>query len=462
MYLLILLEETSYKHKFTHNTFYHLRIFVGCTLIKQRRGLSNVIGMIFLVVVLTSVIGYFTYGIDLIERVNDEVIIKGVQSIDKSKETFEIVNMGITDGKFDLTVKNTGQLPIHFTRLWVNNVTDSSWPLQNFTLNKVASPGEILYDVGQNLNLYALESQSYDLRLITERGNLFNIQLTSPQDETLEMTLFSTQKSVFTGQDVTIWFGVTNNVTDGSVLQLITPQIEDPPDTTGSAIATYKEGPTPSSKESLSHGDTSFFKWVYTITGSNEDTVTFNATVNNAKQGNFVTEQIEIVHLDNNSLLVENAGVLQVDYNSLEWAQATSDWSSGWNLNTNDNTVWRINVTNNHPTDTFYIGEHTALLLLPVAGSSKNPFYIGANATTNPPTISAYPDLNQSIDPGQDTRVYFGATQPGGITEADTPAQKGINQSPILIFGEMCSGGGCPGSGDSYGQNIPFLGILLE
>ncbi|NQV39087.1 MAG: hypothetical protein HQ505_00855 [Nitrosopumilus sp.] len=431
-------------------------------MIRKRRGLSNVIGMIFLVVVLSSVIGYFTYGINLIERVNDEVIIKGVESIDKSKESFEIVNVGINGGKFDLTIKNTGQLPIHFTRLWVNNVTDSSWPLQNFTLNEVSSPGQILYDVGQNLNLYALESQSYDLRLVTERGNLFNIQVTSPQDETLEMNLFSTPKSVLTGQDVTIWFGVTNNVTDGSVLQLITPQIENPPDVTGGATATYKEGPIPSSKESLSHGDTSFFKWVYTVTGGDGDTVTFNATVNNAKQANFITEQIEIVILDDDSLLVENAGVLQVDYESLEWAQGIGDWSSGWNLNTNDNTVWRINVTNNHPTDTFYIGEDTALVLLPVSGSSKNPFYIGAGASTNPPSISAYTDLNQSIIPGQEVRVYFGATMPGGITEADTPAQKGINQSPILIFGKMCSGGGCPGSGDSYGQNIPFLGILLE
>ena len=418
--------------------------------------------MIFLVVVLSSVIGYFTYGINLIERVNDEVIVKGVESMDKSKEDFEIVGVKINGGKFDLTIKNTGQLPINFTRLWVNNVTDASWPLQNFTLNEASYPGQILYGVGQNLNLYALESQSYSLRLVTERGNLFNIQVTSPQDETLEMNLFSTPKSVLTGQDVTIWFGVTNNVTDGSVLQIITPLIEDPPDITGSATATYKEGPIPPSKESLSHGDTSFFKWVYTVTGSDGDTVTFNATVDNSKQGNFITEQVEIVILDDDSLLVENAGVLQVDYVSLEWAQGNNDWSSGWNLDANTDTVWRINVTNNHPADTFYIGEDTALVLLPVAGNTKNPFYLGASGTTIPLDLAPYTDLSQSIPPGQEVRIYLGAETPGATTEAKTPTQKGINQSPILIFGKMCSGGGCPGSGTSYGQNIPFLGIMLE
>ncbi|MFB5640041.1 MAG: hypothetical protein ACE5RA_07410, partial [Nitrosopumilus sp.] len=152
-------------------------------MIKKRRGLSTVIGMIFVVIVLSSVIGYFTYGVNLIEKVSDEVTMKGIQSLDKSKETFEIVNIGITDGKFDLTIKNTGQLPINFTRLWVNNMTDPSWTLQNYTLNEISAPGQVSYNVGQNLDLYALESQSYDLRLVTGRGNLFNVQITSPQDE---------------------------------------------------------------------------------------------------------------------------------------------------------------------------------------------------------------------------------------------------------------------------------------
>jgi len=414
--------------------------------------------MIFLVIVLSSVIGYFTYAIDLIERVNDEVIAKGVQSIDKSKETFEIVNVGITNGKFDLTIKNTGQLPINFTRLWVNNMTDSSWPLQNFTLNEVSSPGQVLYDVGQSLDLYALESESYDLRLVTGRGNLFNVQLTSPQNDSLEMNLFSTSKSVLTGQNVTIWFGVTNNVTDGSVLQSITPQIEDPPDVTGGATATYKEGPTPSSRESLSHGDTAFFKWIYTVAGGSTDTITFNATVNNAKQGNYVQEKVEFFNIDADSVSAQNAGVLQIKYETLEWTQGSA-WSSGWNLSPSVDTVWRINITNNDPTDTFYFGDDTALLLTPTSGGTTE-FHIVDSSTTTP-TVTAYTDLDHSVGPGAELRVYFGATKAGGSIEVKS-GSAGIYESPILVFGEMCSGGSCPGSGTQYGQTIPFLGVLLE
>jgi len=427
----------------------------------NRRGLSSVIGMIFLVIVLSSTIGYFTYGINLIEKLQDELVIKGFESFDQFKENFEITNIRIDDGKFNLTIQNTGQLPIKFTRLWVNNVTDNSWPLQNFTINKVSSPGQVLNNVGQNLNLYALESQSYTLRLVTERGNTFNAQISSPQDKPLEMNLFSTPHSVLTGHDVTIWYGVTNNHTDGSILQLITPQIKDPPDITGVASATYQEGPIPATKESLMPGNTAFFKWIYKVTGNEGDTIAFNATINNAMQGNYVIEQVKFVTLLG-TILAQNAGLLQVDYKSLEWAQDDNDWSSGWSLNNGDDTVWRINITNNDPTDTFYIGEDTALVMTRVASASTSVFYIGNSATANPPTINAYTDLSQSISPGQELRVYFGATQPGGITEENTPAQKGINQSPILIFGKMCSGGGCPGSGLEYGQTIPFLGILID
>jgi len=107
---------------------------------KKRRGLSSVIGMIFLVIVLSSTIGYFTYGVNLIEQLNDEVIIKAMEMQDLAKEKFEISNVKIDGGKFNLTIHNTGELPINFTRIWVNNVTDSTWPLQNFTVNKNCNP----------------------------------------------------------------------------------------------------------------------------------------------------------------------------------------------------------------------------------------------------------------------------------------------------------------------------------
>ena len=154
---------------------------------KKRRGLSSVIGMIFLVIVLSSTIGYFTYGVNLIEDLHDQLVTKGIEIQDKTKENFEIVSMGIDGGKFNLTVQNTGELPIKITRLWVNNVTDSSWPLQNFTVNKIITPKQVLYNIGQDISLYALDSQAYSMKLITHRGNSEEISVNSPDQQKLDL-----------------------------------------------------------------------------------------------------------------------------------------------------------------------------------------------------------------------------------------------------------------------------------
>jgi len=107
--------------------------------------------MIFLVIVMSSTIGYFTYGVNLIEQLHDQLVSKGLEMQDKTKENFEISSAKIDAGKFNVTIHNTGELPIKFTRIWVNNVTDSAWPLQNFTVNKIATPHEIITYVGLSL-----------------------------------------------------------------------------------------------------------------------------------------------------------------------------------------------------------------------------------------------------------------------------------------------------------------------
>ena len=54
---------------------------------------------------------------------------------DLSLDNFEINSASIDDGQFNFTIHNTGDITINFTRIWVNNVTDYTWTLQNFKLN---------------------------------------------------------------------------------------------------------------------------------------------------------------------------------------------------------------------------------------------------------------------------------------------------------------------------------------
>ncbi len=260
---------------------------------KKRRGLSSVIGMVFLVVVLSSTIGYFTYGVNLIEQLNNEVITKAMEMQDLTKEKFEISSVKIDGGKFNLTIYNTGELPINFTRIWVNNVTDSTWPLQNFTVNKIATPKQTITNIGQELNLQALESQAYSIKLITHRGNAEEFFVNAPNQEPLDLRLLALPESVSDGFRTTLLLTVTNNMTKNNVLLNIKP-IMQTPQVTGSAAYTLISEMNPSQKSTLDKGDTAYFTWTYEISGTLNDDVSFTTSLQNGLPQNTASATVRI------------------------------------------------------------------------------------------------------------------------------------------------------------------------
>ena len=260
---------------------------------KKRRGLSSVIGMIFLVIVLSSTIGYFTYGVNLIEKLNDEVITKAMEMQDLTKERFEISNVKIDGGKFNLTIHNTGELPINFTRIWVNNVTDSTWPLQNFTVNKIATPKQTITNIGQELNLQALESQAYSIKLITHRGNGEEFFINAPNQEPLDLKLIALPETVSDGFRTTLLLTVTNNMTKNNVLLNIKP-IMQTPQVTGTAAYTLISDMNPSQKSTLDKGDTAYFTWTYEISGTLDDNVIFTTSLQNGLPQNTASATVTI------------------------------------------------------------------------------------------------------------------------------------------------------------------------
>jgi len=269
----------------------------------KRRGLSSVIGMIFVVIVLSSTIGYFTYGINLIKQLNDDVLNKGVEMQDKTRENFEIASVKIDGGKFNLTAYNTGELPINFTRIWVNNVTDNTWPLQNFTVNKIITPKETISNIGQGLNLQALESQAYSIKLVTSRGNGEEFFVNSPSQEPLDLKLIALPETVPDGFRTTLLLMVTNNMTKNSVLLNIKPEMQ-PPQTTGGASYNLISDVNPSQKSTLDKGDTAYFTWTYKISGTLNENVIFTASLQNGYPQNFATATVIV----NDVLLSQQSG----------------------------------------------------------------------------------------------------------------------------------------------------------
>ncbi|MCV0430033.1 LamG domain-containing protein [Nitrosopumilus sp.] len=259
----------------------------------KSRGLSSVIGMIFLVIVLSSTAGYFTYSMNLIEKVNDEVVFKMIEIQDKSKEDFEITNARIDAGKFNLTIYNTGEIPINFTRFWINNVTDSTWPLQNFTLNKISTPKETIMNIGQELELQALESQAYSIKIVTQRGLGKEFTINSPNEEVIDLKLMSLPETVSDGFRTTLLLAVTNNMTKSDTLLNIKPTMKTP-QTTGTGDFTLISDMDPNQISTLSKGDTAYFTWTYEISGTLGDTITFTASLENGLPQNTASTTVTV------------------------------------------------------------------------------------------------------------------------------------------------------------------------
>ena len=91
--------------------------------LKDRKGISTVIGSVFFIIIFTSVASYVIYSMNQIDQFGIAVIGKGQDNINRNNEAFEITGVTKDNNKFNITIQNTGQLPVNITRLWIQNKT---------------------------------------------------------------------------------------------------------------------------------------------------------------------------------------------------------------------------------------------------------------------------------------------------------------------------------------------------
>ncbi len=110
---------------------------------KMRRGLSTLVGTVFFVIALTSVVAYVSYSMNSIENFAQSILDNDARSIDRLKEDIEITTVTITDtNKFNMTVLNKGPIPTKLTRLWVADESSNPITHQKEDLSVLINPGE--------------------------------------------------------------------------------------------------------------------------------------------------------------------------------------------------------------------------------------------------------------------------------------------------------------------------------
>ncbi len=232
---------------------------------KTRKGLSTVVGMVFAIIAILTSIGYVTYSMTVLDQYNQATLTRNQQSIDAGKESFQLYSTKYVSGKFNITIANTGNLPINITRMWVQNTSATDW-INYYTINKAVNPGNLLTNIGQNSPVGANTANAYNIKLVTGRGNALQFSIGSVNSNPLFVQLDAIPSTVRTNQNATFLYIVQNNMTSNNALVNLTPTMSCRGSSSLASAIVW--GPFPTTYPSLPPGGTAIFKWTAKITNS--------------------------------------------------------------------------------------------------------------------------------------------------------------------------------------------------
>ena len=255
---------------------------------KRRRGLTTIVGSVFFLIAIITAASYLTYSMNLFEDFSENVFAAEQERENRKNESFEISRLTIQNNTINLDVHNSGDIPVSFTRLWIENVTGID-EVFKFDINNTVPIGITSKDILKDIPFIALETQSYKMKLVTDRGTTKEFFVNSSTDP-LNIQLFALPETVPTNFKSTILLAVTNNATENTVYTNVQPILN----VISLGANAVIEGPTPAPFPVLEKGNTAIFEWSYRITGDDGDKVRFEASVLNDVSGNIVSKEVGV------------------------------------------------------------------------------------------------------------------------------------------------------------------------
>lgn len=207
---------------------------------------------------------------------------------DTQREQFKITKVSLVGNKLNITLQNSGQIPLNITRLWVQDTTANS--ISKYEINSADPPSQTITNIGMSLPP-VVPTDAYDMKLVTSRGNSQDFFMSSASSAPILLQLFVLPSTLPSGFTTTVLLSVTNNMTNNAVLTNVTPSLNV---IQGGASSSCSSQAQPASYQTLQNGGTAFFQWTCTVTGNVGSTVSYNATILNAYHGNFVMSTVSI------------------------------------------------------------------------------------------------------------------------------------------------------------------------
>lgn len=437
---------------------------------KSRRALSTVVGAVFAIIALTSTVTYVSYSMGILDNYNQSVLTKNQQLSDVNKEKFQISSVTVpSNGRLNMTIVNTGSLPINFTKIWIQNTSASDWVHSYTPTNSFVVPGGTLKKIGQDIPVSINSLNSYNIKIVTNRGNSQQVDVNSANTYPINIQLMALPPSISSGFKTELVMTVTNNGTGTltNLVPILTPN--------GSPTATCTPDPvSPAKYDTLAPGNTAIFSWSVMASGTQDgQTCNFGAQLRNGYAKNFgnATITVTTVKLANTDYAA-NAGVITIDYTSFRWTQNGNGWSTGWSPGSGPKTAFSVQLANNNSTNggtSLWLSEHALLIFFHASSTnSGTPFWIVGTVNQNAKpdvTVTSYPsscangDYCLSIPYKTPTTVYFSASADNGGSTPNTFPQSNDQYIGFIVLLGKFSNNQYGAGGSMYGQTIPFIAV---
>jgi len=257
---------------------------------KNRRGLSTVVGIVFFVVALSSAAAYLSYSMSSLDDFAQSIIVKDAQNIDRLKEDIEITTVTLTDtNKFDITVLNKGLVPTKLVRLWVTDQSSNPITHQKENLDVLINSGEQEQNIATNLGITANPTDSYIVKVVTERGNTASFTLFTETTTQIDLIV---PAQVLPNSKIHIIEIITNNSTTPSTIANMSGTMKNDK----GLIAT--ETPTEPYKLGLNNNELAIFSWTFKAPSS-DGLIEFNASYVGATGKFNVTKIVDVSSVEN-------------------------------------------------------------------------------------------------------------------------------------------------------------------
>jgi archaellum component FlaF (FlaF/FlaG flagellin family) len=270
--------------------------------VMKRKGLSTIVGAVFMVIVMVGALNVTLWSMNEQERVTAAVTERANVSLDRLNEQIQIAGVRLDAGKLNMTIVNTGGQSAQLRSMYIINETAVPKQQYRYDLDMAIDGRDSAANIGQSLPFVAKQNTAYSVRVVTEAGVAASTKIAPVSQSALPMSLYVIPPTVTPGENVTLLYTVTNNSTDSYLSGGITPSIA-----TSCTGCTLTQHVAPPSNVQIGKGTTGLFKWVYEVDGADNTPVTFNATISNAKQGNYAIEtgRIEVTDISQQSFYTE-------------------------------------------------------------------------------------------------------------------------------------------------------------